>query len=264
MSNPVQGRAQLRKLMQKEERIFLFLDYDGTLVPLAATPEQASPPDRLLETLGGLCLSPGLRVAVVSGRGIDDLKSFLPVPGLYLVGVHGLVIRYPTGEEAWRNGERGEIRARVNKLARKLEPLVGGKKGFLLENKNIALALHYRLALPQEAVEVMRRICEEVRPLLQESGFIMRSGKKVLEFCPAWANKGDAVNFLLSDWPGALPVYVGDDETDEDAFRAVAGKGLGILVSQHPRPTAARYRFTGPGEVALFLAEMIRDREYLL
>ncbi|MDH7578076.1 MAG: trehalose-phosphatase [Bacillota bacterium] len=263
MSNSPQIRAELRKLIRKEGRLFLLLDYDGTLVPFAATPEQARPPGHLLEMLAGLCLCPGLRVAVVSGRGIDDLKRLLPVRGLYLAGVHGLVIRYPTGEEVWRGEEGGEARAWVKKLTRKLEPLLEGKKGFLLENKDIALALHYRLAFPHEGVEVLRRICREVRPLLQEAGFVLRSGKKVLEFCPALANKGEGVKFLLSGWRGAFPVYLGDDDTDEDAFRAVAEIGLGVLISRHPRESAARYRLDDPGDVALFLADIFQDRHQI-
>jgi len=240
-------------------RLFLFLDYDGTLVPLAPTPEEARPSPQLLEMIERLCALPETRVAVVSGRSIQDLKRFLPVFGLYLVGVHGLEIVYPTGETVVR-GCKEDLQRWIDKLAEKLEVVLKGKRGFLIENKNIALAVHYRLADPHQATEVLRHLYREVEPLIREAGFIARSGKKVLEFCPAVGNKGDAVSFLLSQWPDAVPLYIGDDETDEDAFQAVAGKGLGVLVAEHPRPTNACFRLQNPREVASLLEEICRLR----
>lgn len=255
-----QDRFYLRKFVKKHPNVFLFFDYDGTLVPLAATPDCARPPFCLLEKLGQLCALPGVRVAVVSGRGIGDLRNLLPVHGLYLVGVHGLVVAYPNGEVMFRGKGRKDAREWVTRLVRELEPILEEKKGFLLEDKGIALALHYRLAAPHEAVQVLRQVCREIKPLLQEAGFVLRNGKKVLEFRSAQGNKGDAVNFLLSQWPCAVPVYFGDDETDEDAFQVVAGKGCGVLVDRYPRQTAARYRLISPSEVMLLMEEIRSDR----
>lgn len=250
------GQSQVLDLIPKRGRLFLFLDYDGTLVPIAPTPEKAQPSTQLLTLLEKLCDLPGTRVAIVSGRSIDDLKRFLPVSGLYLVGVHGLVIVYPTGETVVRGSEVANLQKWVKKLAKKMEVLLEGKKGFLIEKKDFAVAVHYRLADPSQATAVLRHLYREIKPIVEEAGFIARSGKKVLEFGPAFGNKGDAVNFLLSQWPGAVPIYIGDDETDEDAFQVIAGKGWGILVAEHHRATKACFRLQNPQEVAIFLKEI--------
>ncbi len=240
-------------------RLFLFLDYDGTLVPLAPTPEEARPSPQLLRRMERLCALPETRVAVISGRSMQDLKCFFPVSGLYLVAVHGLVITYPSGETVVRGGEE-DLQRWVARIREKLEVALKGKRGFLIEDKSVALAVHYRLADPHQATEVLRHLYRELRPLIREAGFIAKSGKKVLEFCPAVGNKGDAVSFLLSQWSDAFPLYIGDDETDEDAFQAVAGRGLSILVAEHPRPTKACFRLQNPQEVASFLDEIYRLR----
>lgn len=82
----------------------------------------------------------------------------------------------------------------------------------------------------------------------------------MLEICPALASKGESVLSLLSSWPEAVPVYIGDDETDEDAFKAVAGMGFGVLVSPIPRQTAAQFRLKSPNEVVSFLVEIMKER----
>lgn len=249
---------KILEALKQAKEISLFLDYDGTLVPLAEKPDQALPPPLLLSRIENLCHLPGTYVAVVSGRSIADLQSFLPLTGLYLVGVHGLVFVFPRGEIFFRGGEEKDLRAKVELFTHRLKIFLAGKTGFFLEKKNIAVAVHYRQADPSKVKDVLCSLCREFEPLLKETGFTIKRGKKVLEFCPLAANKGDAVNYLLSLHPQAVPVYLGDDETDEDAFRVLSSKGYGILVAKHPKKSASCCRLRDPQEVALFLDELIK------
>jgi trehalose 6-phosphate phosphatase len=219
-------------------RLFLFLDYDGTLVPIAARPAQAVPPPELLQLLQKLVGQDDLRVAVVSGRDLQDLESLLPVPGLYLAACHGAVIKTPGATPYTLI--RGADRQQLEHLARAAQNLIAGRRGFLVEPKAFSLAFHYRLADPTETAPVLREFLAMRQHHCPAPDWETIPGHKVLEVRPAGVNKGAAVLHLLNHWPGAFPVYIGDDRTDEDAFRALAGRGRTILVADHPRPTAAQ------------------------
>ncbi len=253
------GREELRALIFPRSALFFLFDYDGTLVPLARTPQEAVPPPGLLETLRALLSLPGVEAAVVSGRGMDDLLSLLPVRGLYLVGLHGLVFSFPEGGVKVKEGIGEETRGAVARLAAAAAPFFPATAGFLMEDKGYTLALHYRLASPLRAAAAFRRAWPHLRPLLRACRFSVFVGKKVWEFRPAGTNKGEAVLFLLSRHPGYYPVYFGDDLTDEDAFRALAGRGCGVLVGP-PRRTAARFRLGSPEEVLGFLRDFVAAR----
>ncbi|MGQ9532926.1 MAG: trehalose-phosphatase [Desulfotomaculales bacterium] len=241
------------------ERGYLLLDYDGTLVPIAGRPDLARPDPELVELLGRLAGMPGWRVAVVSGRTVAELHRLLPVPGLYLVGVHGAERATPgegvecTGDPAFREALRRLVRA-AGELARPEE-------GFVLEDKGLALALHYRQAAPSRAAEVGRGFLRLARAGLPAGTWRLLAGKKVLEVRPAGTDKGGAVAGLLAGYPGALALYFGDDVTDEDAFRTVRRLGgIGVLVSPVARPTAARYRLDNPSRVREFLGQLLLRR----
>jgi len=218
--------------------LYLFLDYDGTLVPIAATPERAVPPPEILRLLRALTATDGLRAAVVSGRDLPDLEALLPVPGLYLAACHGALIKPPRAEP-YALIKQPEHR-RLERLAAATRELTFGRTGFLVEPKTLSLALHYRLAHPAEAEAVLREFAALRERHCPAPGWETVSGRKVPEVRPAGVNKGAAVLHLLDAWPGACPVYIGDDVTDEDAFRALAGRGRTILVADKPRPTAAQ------------------------
>lgn len=240
-------------------RGYLLLDYDGTLVPVAARPELARPGPELAGLLARLTRMPGWRVAVVSGRTVEDLRRLLPVAGLYLVGVHGAELAAPGGSVARTcDPSFGEG---LRRLAVAAAALARPEEGFVLEDKGVALALHYRLAAPARAAEVGRRFADLARVHLPAGGWRLLAGKKVLEVRPAGVDKGRAVAVLLDEHPGALALYFGDDATDEDAFRAVSRRGgIGVLVSPVARPTAAGHRLDGPARVREFLARLLARR----
>ncbi|MDA8233695.1 MAG: trehalose-phosphatase [Clostridia bacterium] len=259
---------QLLDRLQGSGRIFLFLDYDGTLVPIAPTPDQAVPSMKTLRLLENLCLQENLRVAVVSGRPLGELEALLPVPGLILVGVHGAEVKIPTSHGfclrgALMTSQHGEFPQNkeicfrgLALLAQGAKELLSGRRGFLLEEKGHALALHYRLASPPEAIEVLNGFQDLWQEVIQDHHLEVIFGKKVVEIRPQGINKKLAVEALWPSWPGSVAVYIGDDTTDEDGFQAVVGRGMGVLVAEEERPTAARFRLKDPADVIELLQEM--------
>jgi trehalose 6-phosphate phosphatase len=249
---PVAADAfQLVEKIDPDQKVFLFLDYDGTLVPIAPTPAEAVPPPSLINLLNILVRLPNMKVAVISGRPVKDLASLMPVKGLVLAGLHGLEL--PLQDARADQSSFLRVVPAINMLSGTARALIEGKNGFLLEEKGFSLALHYRLADPSEAAEVTSLFREKCDPLLSHYGLEILQGKMVFEVRPGEANKGRAVKSLLGLWPEALPVYVGDDLTDEDAFRFLDGTGLCVLVSPEERESSARFRFTSQDEVGLFL-----------
>jgi trehalose 6-phosphate phosphatase len=149
----------------------------------------------------------------------------------------------------------GAFRLTMARLQREVRQLIRDREGFILEDKQQALALHYRLADPREAAQIISRMQTLLRRY-QRNGVALEllHGKKVAEIRPVGVNKGKAVVALLQQTGRSVfPIYVGDDTTDEDAFRALANRGLSILVSNVARPTSARYYVEDPRRVCEFL-----------
>jgi len=242
----------------------LFLDYDGTLTPIVERPEAALLPPETREVLRRLAAR--APVVVVSGRGREDVAGLVGLPELTYAGSHGFDIEGPAvrgsdGPLAFRPAEAAEpaVRAVTEALERELAAVPGAQ----VEPKRYTVAVHYR-RVPAERVAEMEAAVD--RQLAAHPELEKTHGKKVWELRPAvdW-DKGRAVLWLLDalglDRPDVVPVYVGDDVTDEDAFRALAGRpggGIGILVAEEPRETAARYRLRDPGEVRSFLDHAAR------
>lgn len=242
-------------------RYYLFLDYDGTLVPFAPTPEQAVLSPELLELLKRLARRRDLRVAVISGRDLKDLLSFLPVPGLYLVACHGGIIKEPGSEPYCLGGSSGLEQLKY--LEKAAADRFKNKKGFLLEPKAVSLAFHYRLADPGEAGAAIQDFITLKEDYCPGPEWELMAGSKVIEVRRAGVNKGGAVLHLLEQWPGAVPVYFGDDVTDEDAFRALKGRGYTFLVAHAPRPTSAQEIITRDEAISLLYGLQEKGRAAL-
>ncbi|HEX5760681.1 MAG TPA: trehalose-phosphatase [Thermoanaerobaculia bacterium] len=228
----------------------LFLDYDGTLTPIVARPELAVLDGGVRELLGRLARR--FPVAVLSGRGREDVAALVGLPELVYAGSHGFDIAGPEVRHEVGEGVPAEIAA----TAAELERAVRGFPGVLVEPKRFTVAVHWRLARPED----LPALEGEVEGVLARHPALRRAeGKKVWELRPALAwDKGEALRWLLAAWGldggRGVPLYLGDDATDEDAFRAVravraaAEPGVGVLVADEPRPTAASYVLRDPAE----------------
>jgi trehalose 6-phosphate phosphatase len=243
-------------------RPVVFLDYDGTLAPIVENPEDAVMGEGMREALGALAAR--LPCAVVSGRDLDDVRGFVAHDGLYFAGSHGFDLAGPGG---WREVvEKGKAFLPVlAEAADAIEAALAGIAGARVERKRFALAVHTR----QVAEAEEERVAEIVRAVVAERPRLKASrGKKVWDVKPRtdW-NKGYAVLALMKilhlDGPDVLPLYLGDDTTDEDAFRALAGRGLGLVVRDagEDRRTAADYALDGTGDVEAFLRWLASQAE---
>jgi trehalose 6-phosphate phosphatase len=251
------------------QRVWLFLDYDGTLAGFAPTPDHISPDHDLIALLDRLTHQPSLRLAVISGRRLDHIRQLVPVRGILLAGTYGVELQTPHGDLVQRV-PHDAIRPTLNKLKAQWENLLVGHEGFYLEDKGWALALHARLADDKESEEVLaaaRRLAEEAIQGETQSQYRILGGHKFLELGPLLAHKGRTVDYLLEQypWPGARLVYVGDDDKDEEAFTVVQDQGgIAVVVALESRPTRADYRLSSPQatrEWLKMLVERLEERE---
>ncbi|HEY1795442.1 MAG TPA: trehalose-phosphatase [Stellaceae bacterium] len=217
----------------------LFVDFDGTLVELAPTPGEIRVSDRLPALLTGLADQLGGAVALVSGRSLADLGPLVAPFGGAMVGQHGSEIRYPDGRLSRGTGN-GAPDPAISAARAVLLPFAARHPGIMLEDKGGAIALHYRGA--PDFAEPSRRAA---RDAIEAGGGGLRAidGNQVIELVPRRVGKGGAIAALAAEPPflGRVPVFVGDDTTDEDGFAAVDALG-GVSVKVGPGPSAAQFR----------------------
>ena len=227
----------------------MFLDFDGTLVELAESPDGIVVPPALADLLKGLSARLDGRLAIVSGRAIGNLEKHLDCAGIAVSGSHGLELRLPDGTSA-PLAARGELEL----VSQRIEAFASDRPGLVVEKKPASVALHYRQA-PEQAGQVE----SFMENLASSAGLCLQPGKMVVEIRPHGRDKGDAVRAFMAKSPfaGALPIFIGDDITDEHAFAAASELGgAGILVGA-ARPTAAKYRLDDVGSVAQWLGASI-------
>ncbi len=259
-SQPKSLPSALQRLPEFERRLegkkaAVFLDYDGTLTPIVSRPELAVVTKEMrtvVERLGELCT-----VAVISGRSRKTVQEFLGLDNVIYAGSHGLDIAGPGGS-GLRNDIGREFQQTIDSVHAELSQGIIGIEGALVEHTTYSTTVHYRLVAPEKA----HRVEEVVDRVLQGYPSLRKThGKMVWEIRPRidW-DKGKAVLWILDalglDSSRALAFYIGDDVTDEDAFRALKGRGVGILVAESPRDTSATHSLRGTKEVQEFLEVM--------
>lgn len=261
--------ADVERCIQDAERLRLFLDYDGTLAEFAPTPEHVEPQPEVVQLLVALAQNPTVRVTVISGRRLRHVEELVGsldaygAPEVLLAGTYGVELRLPGGERVARV-PYDEIRPMLEAIKPRWERLIGRGNGFFLEDKDWALAIHAKDAADEEADQVLsvaRRVAERaVETTASPERFRILGGHKFLEIGPALAHKGKTVAYLLETypWPGALPLYVGDDDKDEEAFGVIQDRGgVAVKVCEAPCDTQADGYLASPTEVRRWLASLI-------
>lgn len=234
----------------------VFLDYDGTLTPIVKRPEDADLDDSVRDALKSLARK--CFVAIVSGRGLSDVRQRVGLDRLTYAGSHGFEIDGPDRERI-RSEKGAETLPALDAAEEALQRRLEGIRGAQVERKKYSIAVHYR-RVAEDQTPGVEKIVDEV--LADHSGLRKGRGKKVFELQPdiEW-DKGRAVVWLQEklDLGGdrTRPIYIGDDVTDEDAFLALHERGVGIVVhGGEDRPTYAGYGLTDPEEVRRFLRKL--------
>jgi trehalose-phosphatase len=248
------------KMRKGAPPIFLFLDFDGTLVPIQNDPAACVLSPEVREQLEMLASSGACPVTVLSGRSLADLRKKVAVSGVCYGGNHGLHISgrglefiHPVAEDTKRL---------IVKVGRALLKEIEGLEGVWIENKGLTFTLHYRSSGREEEVAARKAFYRVIAGNSGKERLAVLKGKKVLELMPnaSW-DKGKAALFILDSLaPGCVPVYLGDDLTDESAFRALNGKGITVRVGKS-KTTAAGYYLRGQREVLRLLREVGRAAE---
>ncbi|XP_061358280.1 probable trehalose-phosphate phosphatase C [Gastrolobium bilobum] len=260
------------------KRIVLFLDYDGTLSPIVNDPDRAFMSD---EMRAAVCeVATYFPTAIISGRSRDKVKDFVKLNNLYYAGSHGMDIMAPSmpdgssdcdtalktnGNEVPFQPAKKFLPA-VREILRRLENGVKEIEGAKVEDNRFCISVHFR-HVQEKDYGILE---EKVKSVLENNPqFCLTEGKKVMEIRPSieW-NKGNAVEYFLdtlglSSSSNILPVYIGDDRTDEDAFKVIqrGGQGYPIIVTSIQRETNALYSLRDPSEVLIFLSKLAKWRK---
>ena len=233
-------------------RLALFLDMDGVLAPLAPTPDAVLPDPRRTAVLRRLGVALEGRLAVISGRTLDEIDRITGSASPAASGIHGLQLRTRPGA-ARTSVEDPAVRVVVQAF----ETFAKDHPGVIVEDKGVAAGLHYRQA-PEAAAQAERL----ARTLAAETGLALQPGHMIFELKTPGTDKGTALKALMAEPPftGGAPVMFGDDQTDEYAFRAATALGgFGVLVGPM-RETDAKYRLDGVPQVLDWLEALADAR----
>jgi trehalose 6-phosphate phosphatase len=236
--------------MLDPKRLALFLDLDGTLAPFAPRPELVEPLARRTSAVSGARAALDGRLAVISGRPLEDIDRILECAAGAAAGVHGLEHRNAAGVV-----NRAQPDPSVALVADVFHGLAEAEPGLLVEDKGLSVALHYRNA--PEAADIAKTAAEK---LAKRTGLHLQHGDCVVELRTPGADKGDALRAFMAEPPfnGALPIFVGDDLTDEAGFAAAQDLGgYGVRVGSPERPTAARYALADIEAVLVWLEAVV-------
>ena len=250
--------------IKSSRHVLLLFDYDGTLTPIVERPELADLHRESRQLLKALAHKPRFTIGILSGRALNDLQNRVAVNGIIYAGNHGLEIKGPDIEFIHPlTNEMGSI---IRVIGKMLSKSFSKTRGVVVEDKGATLSVHYRMVEDEEKVDEVRNVFEQVVGLARSLGKIKTtSGTKVHEVRPnvPW-HKGKAVRFIMKQYAkngrqsGLLPIYVGDDLTDEDAFQVIEGYGgISIYVGSEDAQTVAGYLLNSTEEVTEFIRRLV-------
>ncbi|KAG7550143.1 Trehalose-phosphatase [Arabidopsis thaliana x Arabidopsis arenosa] len=254
------------------KQIVMFLDYDGTLSPIVDDPDKAFMSSKMRRTVKKLAKC--FPTAIVTGRCIDKVYNFVKLAELYYAGSHGMDIKGPSKgfsrhkrvKQSLLYQPANDYLPMINEVYRQLLEKTKSTPGAKVENHKFCASVHFRCVDEKKWSELVL----QVRSVLKEFPTLkLTQGRKVFEIRPMieW-DKGKALEFLLEalgfgNTNNVFPVYIGDDRTDEDAFKMLRdrGEGFGILVSKFPKDTDASYSLQDPSEVKDFLRRLVEWKQ---
>lgn len=250
--------ASMNDIMARidEKQLAVFVDFDGTLTPIVDRPELAVLGEAMRAVLKRLARA--FPTTVISGRALDDVKRLVDVAEVFYAGNHGLQIAGPAQTHI-KHEQSVEYLDAMDVAYHAIQSQVGHIEGVVIEHKQFSLSVHYRLVADGKVPGIEAAVDNVIA---NEPRLRKHHGKKVFEVRPriAW-DKGKAVLWLLDtlalDAKAAIPIYIGDDVTDEDAFRVLKQRGIGIRVMHESAPSQAHYRLRDTAEVRTFLDALI-------
>ena len=245
-----------------DKYIYIFLEYDGTIVPFARRPDQAVIPDANKELLKRLSLNLQCEVAIISGRKLSDIKQMVGLRNIIYSGNHGLEVEGPNIK--FKSFILFKYEKTLSEIKKQLQDELSVIPGAWVEDKGLSLSVHYRLVASQKIPQV-KIVFQEATIIDRLKGLIKtKSGKMILEIQPpvVW-DKGKIVLWLLArqtflrDEQIILPIYVGNNLADEDAFRVLRNKGLTVCIGES-KGSLAEYYLNNSREVAELLQRILR------
>lgn len=249
--------------VRKASHVVLLSDYDGTLTPIVGRPDEAILPPAVREKLIALAQKTTFSIGIISGRSLSEVKALVGIEGIYYAGNHGFEIEGPGLKFINPAAEAAQVT--IKDMASHASAKFKDIDGVIVEDKGLSLSVHYRLVRKGEEEKVANIFRQLTAPGLRDGIIKVTSGKKVWEIRPPidW-HKGKAVETIIQELQTmlgdkkALNVYLGDDTTDEDAFRIIhRPQGWSIFVGQENPASAAEYFLNSTSEVATFLSRLL-------
>lgn len=247
--------------LRKAQRLLLLMDFDGTLAPIVRDPGKARLPASRLQLLDALRQKPGVALGIISGRALADLEKKVPLDGIYYAGNHGLEIKGP--DLAFRHPQAEAARPDLEQIAEELELKLWNLPGVFLEDKGFGLSFHLR-RIPKAFRSKAEALFDEVvEPFLKAGTVRVEGGKLIREVRPpiVW-DKGNALavvrDAVKKEGVEPLVIFLGDDSSDEAAFRRLSDEDLSIFVGEPRGRASARYFLRNLREVDEWLKRLLR------
>ncbi|MEA3328717.1 MAG: trehalose-phosphatase [Candidatus Omnitrophota bacterium] len=249
---------ELSKKFASTKKVILLTDYDGTLTPIVKHPGEAALSRNTKNLLRSISKKRRVKLGVLSGRSISDIKKLVGLKNIIYSGNHGFEIE--TKRKLFLHPHAKKARPALKQIYHSLSRRFSGDRQVIIEDKRATVALHYRLAKGPKKVRQLKKIFRDItRPYVKDKKVRLKYGKKVLEAWPfSRVDKGWALKWIMNKLAvrKTLMIYLGDDRTDEDAFKAMGRRGISVFVGSEKKRSKAGYFLKDTGEVKEFLKRL--------